>query len=85
MPRNAAQHLDPVSGTLPDLNRRYRIGIKRLRRLAREGAFPVYTANTDRVRVIFSEFEDWLRSTRIEPTTHAKARVAEILDREGER
>ena len=83
MPRNTANHIDPVSGTLPVLHRRYGIGLKHLRRLAKEGAFPVYGADTTRPHVLFSEFEDYLRSTRIQPTSHAQARVAELLEREG--
>ncbi len=53
--------------TLPALNREYRIGMKSLYRLAAEGAFPVYTAGTNRPRVRRAEFERWLESTRLQP------------------
>ena len=71
-----------VFGTLPEAARRYGIGLRTLRRAARVGAFPLYSAETTWPRVCFSEVEAWVRSTRIVPTAAVEARVAEVLDRE---
>ena len=79
---------DPVQrtfGTLPEANRRFGIGLKKLRQRAAEGAFPVYSGETAWPRVKFAEVEEWLRSTRVPVTDHARSRVDEILARETNR
>ena len=76
---------DPVQrtyGTLPEASRRFGIGLKKLRQRAAKGAFPVYSGETAWPRVKFAEVEEWLRSTRVPVTTHARTRVNEVLDRE---
>jgi len=57
--------------TLPQVARRLGIGIKTLRRAAKEGAIPVYYAGTSWPRVKFTEAEAWLRSTRAKPRARA--------------
>ena len=87
MPRFAAKDCSEsaVSGTLPEAARRFGLGVKLIRRKAREGAFPVFDADTRRPRVFFADVERWLRSTRVRvgPTAHAhaKAVVSEVLGR----
>ena len=54
--------------TFPQLRREYGIGIRTLQREGASGSFPVYSAGTAWPRVLRSEFEEWLRSTRISPT-----------------
>lgn len=69
--------------TFPRTKREYGLGIRTLRRLAfTERAFPVYTFGTTWPRIKRSEFEAWIRSTRIPATDHASARVAEVIARE---
>jgi len=71
-------------GTLREVARRFGIGLKTVRREARWGSFPVYSVGTGWPRAKFSEFEAWLRTTRIRPTGHAEKRVAEVVARERE-
>ncbi len=54
----------PQLATLPELARRYGLGIKTIRRLAAEEAFPTYQIGRAWPRVRVSEFEAWLRSTQ---------------------
>ena len=68
--------------TLPEAHRCYGIGLKTLRREAARGSFPVYAAGTHWPRVRRSEFDAWLRSTRVRVSDHARARVQEVLARE---
>ena len=49
--------------TLPELNRRYGVGLHSLRRAATQGAFPLYSAGTAWPRVRLADFERWLEST----------------------
>ena len=79
----ARDTIKPEFGTLPQASRLFGIGIRRLRRKADEGAFPLYTGDSAWPRVKFAEVEAWLRSTRISVTDHAAKRVDEILEREG--
>lgn len=67
--------------TFSELSRRTGIGTKRLRALAREGAFPVYAGAGWR-RVLWADFVAWVKSTRVPPSSHAHRRVAEVLERE---
>jgi len=73
----------PEFGTLPQAAKRFSIGVKRLKRHARDGAFPTYTGGTAWPRVKFIEVEAWLRSTRVPVSSHASQRVREVLEREG--
>ena len=73
----------PEYGTLPAAARRFGLGVKMLRRRAAEGCFPTYSGDTAWPRVKFAEVEAWLRSTRVAATTHAEARVREVIAREG--
>lgn len=75
----------PEFGTLPEVARRYGLGVKVVRRAAKAAAFPVYTAGTTWPRVRFAEFEAWLKSTRVRIGHRAKARASEIIDREKKR
>lgn len=68
----------PRYGTVPQAARRYGLGLRLLRRLVREGTIPAYSAGTQRPRVCYSEVEAWLRSTRLQTTDHARARIAEL-------
>lgn len=83
MRRSARHESEAVYGTVPEAAHRFGLGVKRMRRLAREGAFPVYGADSAWPRVKFSEVEGWLRSTRVARTSHAEARVAEVIRQEG--
>ena len=79
---NAKEPIKAEFGTLPQAARLFGIGVRRLRRKADEGAFPLYSAGSAWPRVKFTEVESWLRSTRIPVTDHAAQRVDEILERE---
>ncbi len=70
-------------GTIPAAARRFGLGVKLMRRWAHNRVFPVYLVDSGWHRVKYSEVEAHIRSTAASPTTHAEARVAEILDREG--
>ena len=74
--------LEPEWGTIPQAARRFGLGVKMVRRMAREGAFPVYLERSGWPRVKYTEVEIWLRSTRLRPTSHARARLAEVLEQE---
>ncbi len=50
--------------TLPQIHRRYGLGLRTLRRAAASGAFPLYMAGTTWPRARREEFEAWLESTR---------------------
>jgi len=82
----AKRRLSPLYGSLPAAAHRFGLGLKLLRRKARERAFPVYDADTSRPRVCFAEVEAWLRSTRVpaEPSAkeHAESVVTTVLARE---
>ena len=67
--------------TLPQIARRYGIGVKAVRRAARSGCFPVYMVGTNWPRARLAEVESWIRSTRVRTTSHAAERVAELLAR----
>ena len=87
MPRQSTRvtpkdRIQPEYGTLPQAARRFGIGLKRLRLRAAEGCFPIYTAESTWPRVKFAEVEDWIRSTRVPVTNHARARVEERLAHE---
>ena len=51
--------------TLPAISRIYGVGVRALRRAAARGDFPIYTVGTAWPRALRSEFEEYLRSTRI--------------------
>jgi len=68
--------------TVPELGRLTGIGPKRLRRAIASGALPAYTASSAWPRVLWSDFEAWLRSTRVPSNDHAQARVRAVLQRE---
>ena len=72
-------------GTYSQASRFLGVGEKWLRKRGAAGAFPVYTAETKRLRVKFSEVEGWFRSTRVPVTNHAHGRVEEVLAREERR
>ena len=52
--------------TLPEISRRYGIGIVSLRRLARSGAFALYDCNLSWPRVRHRDFEAWLETTNFD-------------------
>lgn len=68
--------------TIPEASRRLGIGLRSLRRRAREECFAVYSADSAWPRVKLSEVEGWLRSTRVRVSNHVRARTDEILERE---
>ena len=72
--------------TVPELSRRTGIGPKRLREAVQTGALPVYDAGSHWPRVLWADFLVWLRSTRVPARAsgeaHARARVAEVVERE---
>ena len=82
MPRNAANVPPPEFLTLPQAARHFGLGLKLLRAAAKRGEFPLYDAQTHRRRAHRDEIERWLRSTRVRPTDHARARVDEVRNRE---
>jgi hypothetical protein len=51
--------------TLPQLNRETGIGLRTLRRALASGDLPAYSAGTAWPRVLRSEFDSWLASTRL--------------------
>ena len=70
MTRSDPIQSDPIVGsdellTLPSLSRTYKIGLHTLRRAAASGALPVYMCGSNWARVRRSEFEVWLKSTRL--------------------
>jgi len=83
MARSAAY--SPEYLTIPQAARRFGLSPKTLRRLAREGEFPVYSLGTGWGHVRVTELETYFRSTRIRSTDHALARVEEVIDGEKQR
>jgi hypothetical protein len=67
MQRTEAHGREPELATLPELSRRYGIGLHALRRAAKRGDFPIYMCGTSWPRVALTDFERWVRSTRPEP------------------
>ncbi len=65
--------------TLPEAARRYGLGAKLVRRAAKSGEFPVYRAGGAWPRVIATEFEVWIRSTRIPAAQGSSAHVEHVL------
>jgi len=57
----------PEYGTLPQAARRFGIGIKRIRKHAALGDFPIYKVGQTWPRVKFSDIEHWIQSTVIPP------------------
>lgn len=73
--------------SVPQLARRSGIGVRRLRRLVASGEIPAYGGGGHRLRVLWSDFLTWLKTTRVRPPSraaeaHVERRVAEILARE---
>jgi hypothetical protein len=56
-----------------------------LREQAKREAVPTYSVGSSWPRVRITDIEDWVRSTRVRATSHARARVAEIFEREASR
>ncbi len=69
----------PRFGTFRQVADQVGLGVKMLRRAAREGCFPVYSGTTAWGRLSFSEVERWLRTTRSPITSHANQRLEEVL------
>ncbi len=72
----------PEFMTIPQAARKFGLSPKTLRRLARESEFPIYTLGTGWTHVRVVELEAYFRSTRIQSTSHAMTRVAEVIDAE---
>ena len=68
--------------TLPALAREYGMSVKRIRREAKLGSFPVYSVGTCRRHARRDEFTRWIQSTRVPVSQHAVRRVEEVLERE---
>jgi excisionase family DNA binding protein len=74
--------MEQIAGTIREAAKRFGLGEKLLRMHVRRGEIPSYTAGCKWSRVLFSDVERWLKSTRVPVTKHAEERVAE-LEREG--
>ena len=69
--------------TLPEGARRSGLSVRQIRRGRDESELVVYEiGNWPRVR--WGDLLAWIESRRARPTGHAEARVAEVLQREGE-
>ena len=75
----------PHYATIPAASRVLGIGERVLRRAIRDGQVPVYDVGGAWPRVALAEVQDWIRSTRIPATSHARARCDEVLARRGAR
>jgi len=54
-----------------------------LRRAIRAGELRAFNFGTKRPRITWADFLEWVRSTRVVPTSeHAEQRAAEILEHE---
>src|SRR5258706_11329625 len=73
---------DAVAGSIARAAARFGLGARVLRAAIKRGDVPAYSAGTKRLRVFFADVERWLRSTRVDPTEHARRRVEEVLERE---
>lgn len=69
--------------TVPNLALVSGTSAKRLRKEIRSGRLPAYTLGGKWPRVAWRDYLNWARSTRVIPNAHARARAAEILEREG--
>jgi hypothetical protein len=52
--------------TIPELARRARISPRKLRAAAQAGDLPTYSCGTAWPRVLWSDFLEWVRSTRVQ-------------------
>lgn len=68
--------------TVPRAARLRGISVKRLRRAVNEGRCRAVTVETTWPRVRLHDVDAWIESTRLHPTSHARQRVAEVLERE---
>lgn len=75
--RDLAQFLTPR-----EAGHRIGCGDKPIRRAVNAGELPGYQLGTKWVRVYWPEVLAWVRSHRVAPTSHARARLAEVLARE---
>ena len=69
--------------TLPKAAQRLGISVRQLRRARALDELEVFEIG-EWPRVRWSEVLRWIESKRSRPTLHAEARVAEVLEREGE-
>jgi hypothetical protein len=76
------EHIDPDLGTIPTIAREHGLHPKVLRRAVHAGKVPAYDVGTAWPRVRRSEIRTWIASTRISPSSHAAARLREVLERE---
>jgi hypothetical protein len=84
MARRCATRPDhPDPDTANGLARRYRVAPRVIRQAIKKGELPAYYMGTSWPRVFDSDFKAWIRSTRVPVTSHARARVAELLEQEG--
>lgn len=74
---------DADLGTVPAVAKAENLNPRVLRQAIRRGEIPSYHCGTAWPRVRRSEVRSWIASTRIAPTPHAAARLAEVLEREG--
>jgi len=77
VPRDAAKDRELL--TLPEVARETKIAIKRLRAAAKFGDLTTYTIGTAWPRTTWADVDAWIRSTRVRPTDHSRARVEEVL------
>lgn len=67
--------------SVPQAARRAGVGVRQLRQAAKRGELPVYQVGAW-PRVRWAEVIRWICAQRVSPTSHAKRRVAEVLERE---
>jgi len=75
----------PTHGTIRAVARRVGVGETTLRRVIRAGEIPIYRPAGAWPLIAVADVVRWLHAQRAEPTAHARARVAEILEREAKR
>ena len=68
--------------TIPQAAKRIPCSPKVLRRARDRGELPVYRLGDRWERVFWPEVVAWVRSKRVPITSHARARVDEVLERE---
>ena len=75
---------EPELLTLPAAARRAGIGVRQIRRAVKCGELPVYQVGAW-LRVRWVEVIRWICSQRVPTTSHARQRVAEVLEREAKK
>ncbi len=82
--RSVSPTTDTDFPTVRKAAERARIGERAIRAAVRRGELALYRPDGTWPRIYWPELVSWVRASRVRATPHAEARLAEVLEREGE-